>query len=44
MSDLKKSDIWEIQLAIAINFMYSKSNNIELMIYDKVDEFIEKNL
>ena len=42
--DLKKSDIWEIQLTITINFMYSKINNIEFMIYDNVDEVIEKNL
>ena len=25
-----------------INFMYSKSNNIEFMIYDNVDKVIEK--
>ena len=42
--DLKKSDIWEIQLTITINFTYSKINNIEFMIYDNVDEVIEKNL
>ena len=43
------SDIWKIQLTIAINFisskdhdeehvMHSKSNNIEFMIYDNADE------
>ena len=51
MNDLKKSDTWKIQFTIAINFMssndiveqrvmYSKSDNIEIMINDKVDEVI----
>ena len=47
-SNLKKSDTWRIQLTIAINFasskdndqeyvMHLKSNNIKIMINDKVD-------
>ena len=43
-SNLKKSDMWEMQLTIATNFIQSKINNIEFMIYDNVDEVIEKNL
>ena len=52
IDNLKKSDIWKIQLTIAINFisskdnhehvMHSKSDNIEIMINDKADEVIEK--
>ena len=52
-NNLKNSDTWKIQLTIAINFisskdndkeqvMHSKSDNIEIMINDKVYEFIEK--
>ena len=51
MNDLKKSDTQKIQLTIAINFMSSKDNdeervmhlksdNKEIMINDKADEFI----
>ena len=51
---LKKSGTWKIQLTIAINFissrddndqepvMHSKSDNIEIIISDEVDEVIEK--
>ena len=53
INDLKKSDTWKIQLTIAINFMYSKDNdeqrviysksdNIEIMGNGKADEDIEK--
>ena len=46
--DLKKSDRWKIQLAIAISFvssketdeecvMHSNNDNIKIMVYDKVD-------
>ena len=53
ITDLKKSDIWKIQLTIAINFtflnyndeecvMYSKSDNTEIMINDKTVEIMEK--
>ena len=49
MINLKKSDMWKIQLAIAINFMSSKdydekqvihlnSANIEIMNNDKANE------
>ena len=48
---LKKSDTWKIQLTRAINFIYSKhddeervmhlkSNNIEFMSYDNVNEVV----
>ena len=48
---LKKSDIWKIQLTRAINFIYSKhddeehvmhlkSNNIEFMSFDNVNEVV----
>ena len=48
---LQKSDTWTIQLTIAINFvsskhideehvMYFKSDNIEVIAYDQVDEGI----
>ena len=51
--NLQKSDTWEIQLTIAINFitskvvdeeriMYSKSDNIELMSYDNANEVVNK--
>ena len=49
---LKKSDTWKIQLTIAVNVisfidndeelvMYSKSNNIEIMMNDEADEVIK---
>ena len=49
INDVKKSDIWKIQLTIAINFasskdnnekrvMHSKSNEIEIMINDNEGE------
>ena len=52
-NNLKKSDMWKIQLTIAISFIASKdkyeecvmrseSDNIEIMINDKADEVIEK--
>ena len=48
-NNLKESDIWSIQLTIAIIFisskdadeervMHSKSGSIEIMLYDKADE------
>ena len=51
--NLKKSDTWKIQLTIAINFisskdsdkewvMHSKSDNIEIIIYDEADEAIQE--
>ena len=53
INNLKKSDTWKIYLTIAINFifpkdideksvMHSKIDNIEIMTYDKADEFIKK--
>ena len=51
INDLKQYDTWKIQLIIAINFisskddkrvMHSKSDNIEIMISDEVDEVIKK--
>ena len=53
INNIKKSDIWKIQLTIAINFvsfkgydeeheMHSKSDNIQIMIYDIADEVIEE--
>ena len=53
MNNLKTSDTWKIQLTIAINFisskdndeervMYSKSHNIEMMINDRAEEVIEE--
>ena len=54
INDLKKSGTWKIQLTITINFifskddndeehvMHSKRDNIEIMISDEADEFIEK--
>ena len=49
INNLQKSDTWKIQLTIQINFVSSKdtdeqsemklkSDNIEIMIYDKTDE------
>ena len=49
INNLKKSETWKIQLAIANNFissiyndeehvMHSKSDNIEIMINDEADE------
>ena len=49
INNLKKSDKWKIQSTIVINFifskdideelvMHSKSDNIEILIYDKVYE------
>ena len=51
-NNLKKSDTWKIQLAIANNFissldndeervMHSKSDKIEIMISDEADEVIK---
>ena len=51
--DLQKSSTWKIQLIVAINFistkdndkeqvMHSKSHNIEIMIYDNVNEVIKE--
>ena len=51
--NLQKSDTWKIQLTIAINFisskdvdeervMYSKSDNIEFMLYDNGNEVVNK--
>ena len=54
INDLKKSDTWKIQLEITINFIsskddnieereiHSKSDNIEAMVNDEVDEVIEE--
>ena len=53
ITNFQKSGTWEIQLTIAINFisfkdtdeeqvMYLKSDNIEVMTYDNIDEVIEK--
>ena len=53
VNNIRKSDTWKIQLTIAINLvfsndteemhvMHSKSFNIELMIYDNVNEVIEE--
>ena len=55
VNNLEISDAWKIQLTIQINFisskdtaedrvMYSKSNNIEIMIYNKSDEVIKEIL
>ena len=49
---LQKSYTWEIQLTIAINFIYSKDvyedrlmhskiNNIEYLIYDNANEVVD---
>ena len=53
MLHFKKPDTWKIQLTIAINFvshketdeervMYSKSDNLEIMINNKASAFIEE--
>ena len=53
INNLKKSDMWKIQLPIAINLISSKDNdekcvihsesgNIEIMINKKADEIIEE--
>ena len=54
MNDIKKSDIWEIQLKIEMNFISSKDDNVEecvmhsesdkikIMISDDADEVIKK--
>ena len=55
INNLKKSDMWKVQLTIAINFifpkdndeesvMHSKSDNIKIMINDRTDEVIEELL
>ena len=53
MNDIKKSDIWEIQLKIEMNFISSKDDNVEecvmhsesdkikIMISDDADEVIK---
>ena len=52
INNLKKYDMWKIQLTIAINFisskdngenrvMHLKSNNIEIMVNDEADEAIK---
>ena len=51
--NLQNYDTWKIQLTTAINFisskdvdedrvMYSKSDNIELMLYDNANEFVNE--
>ena len=51
--DLQESDIWNIQLTIAINFisskdvdevnvMHTKSDNKKFMTYDNVDDIVEE--
>ena len=54
INNLKKSDMWKIQLTIAINFIFfkdnndeerdmqSKSDNIEIMMNREADEVIEE--
>ena len=53
INNLKKSEIWKIQLTLAMNFissidnneervMHSKSDNIEIMMNDEADEFIKE--
>ena len=53
VNNLKKSEMWKIQLTIANNFissrnnneecvMYSKSDNIEIVINDEADEVIKE--
>ena len=53
INNLQNSDIWKIQLAIAINFIsfkdideerviHLKSDNIEIMNHDKADEVIKE--
>ena len=47
MNNLKKSDTWKTELTIAStdtdeqHVMYSKSDNIEIIIYDKAIEVIK---
>ena len=53
LNNLKKSDMWKMQLTIAINFISSKDNGeervmhskrdyIEIMINDKANEVIKE--
>ena len=53
INNLNKSDTWKIQITIANNFissldhaeeciMYLKSDNIEIMINDEVDEVMKE--
>ena len=53
INNLKKSDTWKIQITIAVNFissididekrvMYSKSDNIEIMMNDEADEVMKE--
>ena len=42
INDYKKSDTWEIQLTIEINFISSKDTNEECVIHSKSDN-IEKS-
>ena len=53
INDLKKCDTWKIQLTIVIDLisskdadeecvMYSKTDNIEFIIYDNTDEVVEE--
>ena len=53
INDFKKPDTWNIQLKKAISFvssnnfdeervMHSKSDNTEVMVYDKADEVIDE--
>ena len=53
MNNLKKCDLWNVQITRANNFissidkdeelvMHSRSNNIEIMINDKADKFVKK--
>ena len=53
INNLKKSDMWKTQLTIANNFIssidndeehiiHSKSDRIEIMINDEVDEVVEE--
>ena len=54
VNNLKKSDIWKIQLTMAINFvsskdtdearaMHSESDNMKIMINDEADELIKEH-
>ena len=53
ITDLQKSSTWKIQLTIAVNFissedndeeqvMHSRSDNIEVLAYDNVNEVIKE--
>ena len=53
ITNLQKSGAWEVQLTIAINFIYSKdadeeqvmhskSDNIQLMTYDNANNFVDE--